>query len=282
LPINLEKGLAIETPLFPCQNIESIAENHVTPLPKLEDTCQKESPKHDIIASPSCQDQSSPSHDPIFKSIQEVLQDNHSIQIIPISNQDHLPNHGIQDKPIFDQDTTFDHEIQNDPLIDLYAIHDQTLEVDLVQTPNTTISQNETLASFGHKYNQINDMDNIQEEHKQDTMDRVKEDELKDTTTNQFKEEEDTKPTMEQIVIPNDQEETNMTNDTIRISYQLGSSTFIKVGFLAKEKISSINLYIYDDGLASFFQNNKYPIAIKNFQSMHYQNKGLGMYEQGI
>lgn len=106
-------------------------ENHVTPLPKLEDTCQEKIPKHDTITPSSCQGQSSPLHDPTLNSIQEFLQDNHDIQIIPISSHDHMPNHDVQDKPIFDQDSTIEQEIKNYPLIDLYAIYDKTLEVNL-------------------------------------------------------------------------------------------------------------------------------------------------------
>lgn len=76
-------------------------QSHV-PSTKLKDTCQMKIPKHDFMASPPCQDQSSLSHDPIFKSIQEVLLDNHGIQSTPILDQDFIPNHIIQDKPIFD------------------------------------------------------------------------------------------------------------------------------------------------------------------------------------
>jgi hypothetical protein len=71
----------------------------------------------------------------------------------------------------------------------------------------------------------------------------------------------------------------NMKNDTTRISYQLGSSTFIKAGFLAEEKISSINFHIDNDGLASFFQHNQYRIANRICQNMQYQGKGLGIHE---
>lgn len=137
-----------------------------------------------------------------------------------------------------------------------------------IETPNTSISKNETLASFGHIDNQIKDTYNILGH--------------KDTTIDQVKEEEDAKPTMEQIDIPNDQEETYMKNDTTKISYQLGSSTFIKACFLVEEKISNINLHIENDGLESFFQNNHCPITNRIFQSMSYQGKGLGIHEQGI
>ena len=64
--------------------------------------------------------------------------------------------------------------------------------------------------------------------------------------------------------------------------YQLGSSIFVKAGFLADENITSDSIHIPNDGLASCFQNNKYPIANRIFQSMQYQGKGLGIHEQGI
>jgi hypothetical protein len=112
-------------------------------------------------------------------------------------------------------------------------------------------------------------MDQVEEGHKEATIDQVKE-------------EEDTKATIEKIGIPNDQEETYMKNDTTKIFYQLGSSTFIKAGFLAEEKVSSINFHIEDYGLASCFQNNQYPIANRICQRMQYQGKRLGIHEQGI
>lgn len=73
-----------------------------------------------------------------------------------------------------------------------------------------------------------------------------------------------------------------MKKDKDKISYQLGSSTFVKARFLADDKIMSINFHIDNDGLASCFQNNQYPIANRIFQSMRYQGKGLGIHEKGI
>jgi hypothetical protein len=105
--------------------------------------------------------------------------------------------------------------------------------------------------------------------HKEVTMDQVEE-ELKDAIIDQVKEEEDKKAIIEKIGIPNDQEETYMKNDTTKTSYQLGSSTFIKAGSLVEEKISSINFHIQNDGLASCFQNNQYPITNRICQSMQY------------
>jgi hypothetical protein len=108
--------------------------------------------------------------------------------------------------------------------------------------PNTTISHGETFASFGHIDNQSNDMENIQEE---DNKAFMSQDELKDINIDQFKEED-----------------TSIKNDKEKIACQLGSSTFIKLGFLADQKIPNNNsFHIDNDGLSSCFQNNKYTIT---------------------
>lgn len=88
---------------------------------------------------------------------------------------------------------------------------------------------------------------------------------------------------MDHIDISNDQEQISMTEVKASISYQLGSYTFIKAGFLADEKIPIINgFHLNNDGLASFFQNNKYPIINKIFQSLQYRGRGFGLHEKGI
>jgi hypothetical protein len=106
-------------------------------------------------------------------------------------------------------------------------------------------------------------MDNIQEEHNKAILSQ---DELKDIEIDQFKEED-----AKSIDIPRDGEDTSMKNDKSKISYQLGSSNFMKLGFLVDEKIPNRNgFHIDNDGLASWFQNNKYPMENKIFQIIYY------------
>ena len=61
--------------------------------------------------------------------------------------------------------------------------------------------------------------------------------------------------------------------------YHLGLSIFVRAGFLAVENMTSDSIQIHKDGLASCFQNNKYPITNRIYQSMQYQGKGLGLHE---
>ena len=56
----------------------------------------------------------------------------------------------------------------------------------------------------------------------------------------------------------------SINNKTVSSSYQFGPTIFIQSGFLTDEKIESSNdSRLYDDGLASYFQSEEYPIANK-------------------
>lgn len=75
----------------------------------------------------------------------------------------------------------------------------------------------------------------------------------------------------------------NINKKTESASYQVGSTIFIQSSFLENEKIESSNdSWFYDDGLASFFQSEEYPIANKMCQIMNYKGKGLALHEQGF
>lgn len=56
-------------------------------------------------------------------------------------------------------------------------------------------------------------------------------------------------------------------------SYQLGSSTFIKLGFVVDDEIPSNSFHKHNDGLASCFQNEKYPLQTESVRACSIKEK---------